>query len=262
MMKLATLVSPWRPWRIGTSVLALFLLSGARPALAKDLTFAVIDSPPFGIRQHNHAAAGLYPAILRAVSAESNMPIQMVLIPFARAASLVATGQVQGTLMFKTAGTDNRTVPLVALFETGLIVQARPGLSLRRRADLASRLIGRIRGGCHSLEADSSQRWRFHELNNQQQGVAMLAAGRIDVFCTTPEAFASAVDGVEGAAIIDVAQRITLSHEKVWLLVHPSVAADVRGRPVQAVARLKASGRLAEVFKQELGPLYPVRLAK
>ncbi len=174
--------------------LFLWSLAGPRPAVAASyLTFAVIDSAPFGARQQNNTLEGIYPALLTAISKKSGIEIRVVLVPFARAAHLVTSGDVDGTIMFKTTGTEGKTVPIVALFETGLIVQSGPGLKLTSKADLSQRLIGRIRGGCQDLETDNSRRWRFYELNTQLQGVSMLAAGRIDAFCTVPEAIAVAL---------------------------------------------------------------------
>lgn len=250
--------------RVLPRALLCLMLSAAAilPASAATLTFAVIDTVPFGARQHHSRVAdGLYPALLREISLQSGVPIKVVLVPFARAANLVTAGRVDGTIMFRTSGTDGKTVPLVALFETGQIVQSRPGLALRRKADLAPRLIGRIRGGCKSLAADTSTAWRFYELNSQEQGVAMLAARRIDAFCTVPEALSAALNVAEAPRNIDQREQITISREKVWLLLNPAVPDPLRQKLRDAATRVRESRQMTTIFEQHLGAGYALRLA-
>ncbi len=240
-----------------TVAIILWLMWNAfQPAQAKTLTFAVIEVPPFGAAHAHHGPVGIYPDFLRAVSEEAGIPIKIVLVPFARAVSLVSSGAVDGTIMFETTGTEGRTVPLLALFETGLVVQSRPGLQLDSKADLIPRLIGRIRGGCQDLEKDTQARWRFYELDNQKQAVAMLKAGRIDAFCTVPEALAFAQGSIHGGDALYDSDQITISRKKVWILINPAVSRDVQAKLARAGKRVRDGGKLATILRSELGPTY------
>ncbi len=247
---------------VAISLVLVCTASAVPQSSGSSLTFAVIDTAPFGTKNEAGEPDGIYPALLRALSQESGISIKVVLVPFARAAFLVTSGAVDGTIMFKTEGTEGRTVPLIALFETGVIVQAAPGLKLRRKADLAPQLIGRIRGGCQDLETDASAHWRFYELNTQEQGVAMLVARRIDAFCTVPEAIALAMGKFAGSSAIDEVERLTISSKKVWILLNPRVPDEVRRRLIDATTILRESEQVKAIFRERLGPTYILKLPR
>lgn len=239
---------------------ALLCLALAPARADPPLSFAVIDSPPYGSHDGKQRADGIYPRFLASLARELEQPIDPLLMPFARAAHLTSIGNVDGTIMFKNAVTDGKTVALAPLYITGQIVQAAPGLRLRSRAGLDQLLVGRIRGGCQDLEADTGKTWRFYELNTQQQGVEMLLARRIDAFCTAPEALSAALAAFDSAHLIDPAERLTISEKPVWVLVRANMDPALQQRLQAAVLRVRDGGALAAIFRDLLGPRYKLRL--
>ena len=240
--------------------MALLCLVLMQAQAAPPLTFTVIDAPPYAGHDASQRPDGIYPRFLASVARELGQPVEPLLMPFARAAHLASIGTVDGTIMFNNAVTDGKTVALAPLYITGQIVQAAPGLRLRSRAGLDQLLVGRIRGGCQDLEADSGKTWRFYELNTQQQGVEMLLAHRIDVFCTAPEALSAALAAFDAGHRIDPAERLTISEKPVWVLVRSGMDPALQQRLRAAVLRVRDGGALTTIFRDLLGPRYKLRL--
>lgn len=238
------------PW------VAALLLAHAPCQATPPLRFAVMDAPPFGFSTAAGTPAGLYPAILAALSAEARVPIEVQVVPFARAAHEVAGGAADGTLMFSHAVTRNRVVALAPVFLTAQTVQVGPGVAIHSRADLRPLLIGRLRGGCQELEAEAGPPWRFHELNSHQQGVEMLAAHRIDALCSTPEALDEAATRSGRQQLLDPAARWPLAQREVWLMVSSKVDPALHQPLRDGLQRLQHSGALARLFRDALGPRY------
>lgn len=236
--------------------IAAALLAHLPAHAAPPLRFAVMDAPPFGFSTPAGAPAGLYPAILAALSAEAGVPITVEVVPFARAAHVVAGGAADGTLMFSHSVTRNRVVALAPVFLTAQTVQAGPGVVIHSRADLRPLLIGRLRGGCQELEAEAGPPWRFHELNTHQQGVDMLAARRIDALCSTPEALDDAAMRGGRQQLLDPVARWPLAQREVWLMVSSQVDPALHQPLRDGLQRLQHNGVLARLFRDALGPRY------
>jgi ABC-type amino acid transport substrate-binding protein len=248
-----------RPWR--AAAIAAWLYAALAPAqAAPPLNFGVINAAPYGEVDAAKHASGIYPRFLASLAKDLGQPIEPVVLPFARAAHLTSIGALDGTIMFKNATTDGKTVALAPLYITGQIVQAAPGIRLRSRGDLDKLLVGRIRGGCQDLEQERGKDWRFYELNNQQQGVEMLLAQRIGAFCTAPEALSAAIAQFDTGHKIDAAERLTISEKPVWVLVRADMDPALRRRLRASVLRVRDGGELAAIFHEVLGARYKLRL--
>lgn len=239
--------------------LLLALCAPCRAAVPEALRFDVMDAAPFGY-QTAAGPAGLYPAILAALSAEIGRPITVQVVPFARALHDVASGATDGTLAFASATTDQRAVALAPVFLTAQTLQPAPGRAIRSHADLHGLVIGRIRGGCQELEKSNDGSWRFQEINNHQQGIDMLVVRRIDALCSTPEALDQASARHDRARVLDREARWHLAYREVWLMVSPALAPEMHGPLRDAVLRLQRSGALARIFGGVLGPGYRLML--
>lgn len=226
---------------------------------ADGLRFAVINMPPYGATGAN-GPTGLYPSIIAAVSAEARIPIAISLVPFARAAHEVASGNADGTIMFGNAITEGKVVPVAPVFTTAQILQLAPGVEVRSIRDLHPLLIGRIRDGCQDLEARKEVTLRFYELNSQRQGIDMLKAGRIQAFCSTPEALDLAAATFDAAHRLDPGRRWIVSQKDVWLFVSKKVDPKMHQPLRTAVRKLQQNGGLSEIFRESIGPGYRLTL--
>lgn len=222
----------------------------------RPLVFAIADAPPYGGKGDRDQPTGIYPAIVAELARDAGLPITVRIVPFARASTQVVNGSVDGTILFKSAVTDDRTVALVPLFSTGLVVKVRPGLVLRSKDDLAGLLIGRLRNGCAGLGAPGSSTWTFYELNSQKQGIQMLSAGRIDAFCTAAESLAIAIKEFDESKVLADTGQIMVRESDVWLLLNTKVAPEAAQSLKQAVLRMQERGALERIFREHLGRHY------
>lgn len=224
------------------------------------LLMPVLQSKPFGWLDETGMAQGLYPDIVAALSRQSGLAIRVEVVPFARAAAVVASGSADATLMFRNAFTRGKVVEALVVFNTQQIVQMRPGLRVAGRGALVGMELGRLNGGCQELADDKSAAWRFQDLSSQESGVRMLLAERIDGFCTVNESLLDALAGAGLEARFATAQRVVLASKPVWLMLSQNLSPELGARLVRGMAELQRSGELAKIFKARLGSRYVLDL--
>ena len=239
------------------TLLGLGLWAGAMVACAAQvLSMPIVDAPPYGWQDAKGQPQGLYPEVAAALGREAGLPMKIEVVPFARAATLVASGNADATMMFSNAHTSGKAIEARVMFYFTQIVQLRPGLKIGSRRELDALQIGRINGGCRELADDSSVAWRFTELNTQESGLRMLLAGRIDGFCSTTEALSQAQLQSGLQLQFAQAQQMVLGSKPVWLLLSPRLPAPTAARLDAAARQIQRSGELARIFKSVLGPGY------
>jgi polar amino acid transport system substrate-binding protein len=226
------------------------------------LSMPILDARPYGWVDGQGKPQGLYPDIAAALARETGLQIDVEIVPFARAASLVASNAADATLMFNTAISGGRAVEAVVVFYANQVMQMRPGVTVADRNGLRPLALGRMNGGCQELAADTSVPWRFQELNSQESGLRMLLAGRIDAFCTASETLQDTVttSGLEGDFLN--AQRLVLAAKPVWLMLARRVPPEMRQKLAAAVQRLQKNGELARIFRARLGTGYVLNSPK
>ncbi len=260
-MLLPVAISAMLLWR---AVLAGWALLCCAPLLATEraLFMPVLQAKPFGWLDASGRPQGIYPDIAAALSEQTGRVIRVEVVPFARAAALVASGTADTTLMFRTAFTQGKTVEALVAFHTQQVVQLRPGLAVAGRGDLARLALGRMNGGCQELSDDRTVRWRFQELQSHESGVRMLQAQRIDGFCTVNESLLDALASTGLDASFVDAQRLVLASKPVWLMLSPGLNPELGQELVRGMAELQKSGELAKIFKTRLGNRYVLHLGK
>lgn len=222
----------------------------------------LLQAKPFGWIDANGHAQGLYPDIAAALARQSGLEIRVEVVPFARAAALVASGSADATMMFRTAFTQGKAVEALVVFHTQQVVQMRPGLKVAGRRALAHLDLGRMNGGCQELGDDHSVPWRFQELSSQESGVRMLLAARIDGFCTVNESLLDVLSGTGLDAQFSQAQRVVLASKPVWLMLSQNLAPELRAKLVRGLLELQKNGELTRIFKARLGNGYVLNLGK
>lgn len=239
---------------------AAFLFLGTVAAHASGVRMALLTAQPYGMVDSNGKPAGLYPDIARALSLEAGVPVQVELVPFARAANEVARGGADATIMMSNAFSDNKAIEAVVVFYTRQILLLRPGLESPTTAGLEKLSIGRLNGGCQSLADDASIHVQFQEINSQESAVGMLALGRIDAFCSTEEAVRAAVKQQGLEEKLGRSQVVELGARPVWLMLSPALPRSTGDALVGAMTRLQKNGKLAGIFREHLGAGYVLQL--
>lgn len=231
-------------------------------ATERTVFMPLLQAKPFGWIDASGQAQGLYPDIATALAKKTGLVIRVEVVPFARAAALVASGSADATLMFRTAFTQGKVVEAMVAFNTQQIVQMRPGLRVAGRSALASLDLGRMNGGCQELADDRSVAWRFQELSTQESGVRKLLAERIDGFCTVNESLLDALSAARLEARFSDAQRLVLASKPVWLMLSQNLAPELRAKLLRGLVELQRSGELSKIFKTRLGDGYVLNLGK
>lgn len=215
---------------------------------AAPLTFSVLEAAPYGAHDASGRPQGIYPDLLRALAAEIGQPATIKVVPFARAAQMVISGEADATLMFKTSVLEQSAVALTPVFSTELVVQWRPGLHGVTHEHMSSMLIGRIRGGCKELE--QSPGIRFYELNSQEQGIKMLLGSRIDGFCTAGRSLRAARQRFDPQHLIDERELLVVARNEVWLFARKGLAAATSQQMVAGMKKLIANGSVERIVVQ------------
>ena len=249
---------------LSRALLACWALAWCAPLLATEraLFMPVLQAKPFGWLDASGRPQGIYPDIAAALSQQTGRVIRVEVVPFARAAALVASGTADTTLMFRTAFTQGKTVEALVAFHTQQVVQMRPGLVVAGRGDLAALALGRMNGGCQELSDDRAVPWRFQELQSQESGVRMLQARRIDGFCTVNESLLDALSSTDLEASFADAQRLVLASTPVWLMLSPALESALGQELVRGMVKLQRNGELAKIVKARLGSRYVLHLSK
>lgn len=221
----------------------------------------LLAAPPYAWLDVKGKPQGLYPDIAAALAKATGLAIKVDVVPFARAATLVANGSSDATLMFSNSFTAQKVVEVIAVFYATQVVQLRPGLTVVGRSGLGPLRLGRMNGGCQELSEDARIPFRFQDLNTQESGVQMLAAGRLDGFCTTTEALAAALAATGLQARLDQTQVLPLATKPVWLMLSTQLAPEVARRLESGVRQLQGSGELQRIFRARLGSAYTLRTA-
>lgn len=243
---------------VACAIAALFPM-GASADAETTISMPLLAAPPYGWMDERGQPQGLYPDIAAALAKASGLTIRVEVVPFARAASLVANGAADATLMFSNAFTAGKVNESLTVFYATQVVQLRPGLSLSGRSGLGPLRLGRINGGCKELSEDTRVAWRFEDLHTQESGVRLLAAGRLDGFCTTTEALADALVSTGLQSRFDNAQVLALASKPVWLMLSLTLPPALAKRLEVAVRHLQSNGELARIFKARLGPGYTLQ---
>ncbi|MBC7918735.1 MAG: transporter substrate-binding domain-containing protein [Rhodoferax sp.] len=245
---------------VACAIAALFF-AGASHAAEPLVSMPLLAAAPYGWLDAKGQPQGLYPDVAVALAKMSGLAIRVEIVPFARAASLVANGAADATLMFSNAFTAGKVNEALTVFYATQVVQLRPGLHLAGRSGLATLRLGRINGGCKELSEDTRVAWNFKDLNTQESGVRMLDAGRLDGFCTNTEAVADAIGATGLQSRFEKTQVLSLASKPVWLMLSPKLAPETAKRLEAGVRQLQSSGELARIFKARLGSGYTLRTA-
>lgn len=234
----------------------------AQPLRSQVVRMPLLASQPYAWTDEKGLTRGIYPDIAGALAKTTKLDIQVEVVPFARAATLVTHGAADATFMFSNAFTVGKAVESVVIFNSNQVVQMRPGLTVMGRPNLAALSLGRMNGGCAELADDKSADWHFQELNTQESGIRMLLAARIDGFCTSSEAVVDAIAAAAAEAKFQGVQRLVLASKPVWLLLSPQLPPKVAQQLTAGIRSLQKSGELAKIFKRQLGENYVLSVPK
>ncbi|HJV63797.1 MAG TPA: transporter substrate-binding domain-containing protein [Albitalea sp.] len=208
-------------------------------------------NPPFMYADHDRAA-GVYPALLRAVFADMGVPMEVQPRPWLRALAELDAGSAGVAGIYKNAERLRRYDYSEVLFVERVNAYVRAGgRRVDGPADLAGRRVGVIRGWSYGDAFDALRRTgavTVEEVSSDGQNFAKLDAGRLDAVL----------------AIAEAAEPLLRRHASLrfagTVTENPTYLAFGKGahrlgliaRFNASLARLRAAGRVRQIVGEQL----------
>lgn len=235
----------------GLAALAAAPALRAREAAAPSFRIGVIKLPPWVIPDAAAAAGsvGISIDLVSGLIAESGVELEAVLVPLARAKSMLLSRHVDMMFAYESSQLQRATTALAPLGEDDVLLVGRPGIQFQTLKELQGRTIGHLRGADYDPAIYSEPGITRYETNNYEQGLYMLKLERIDAFV------------IPGAALPYCLKRLNIAREqlgsiqvlrKTGVTLYVSRAIDdaaLIGRLNKACERLRAKQVLQRLIK-------------
>lgn len=230
--------------RLLTLLCGLLWLPCAAVATPQPLRAALLDVPPYAMTAADRRVVGLYPELLRGIAREAGMGIELTVVPFARVALSLRSGEADITIGFPTDALQTAGVSLGKLMTLDTLVVASPARRvLAQREALAGWTVGRLRGGCQDLE-QSGVGIRFFELGSFVSGLRMLKLERLDAVCgITREALGHSLQEA-GVTAAELGAVLVTGSREAHVFVRHDLPEDLRTRLKAGLQRVRADGQL------------------
>lgn len=161
----------------GIGLLSLVCLQGA---LAKELRIVTIESAPFGFIGKDGKPTGMMYEIGNLIAAEAGFTYTNQITPYARSAHVVARGDADFVLRYRSAELTSSAIPVVGVLSLPTIVVGKPSLKLRSLVDLRGKWVGVPRGGRFDDAFDAEADIQKYQVSDYSQMLKMLMNDRID----------------------------------------------------------------------------------
>jgi len=233
-------------------LLCLFFLTVFIESLgATCLKGAVIQNKPIGYVNAEGAGTGVHWDFLQAISQESGICITNELLPFARMWQGLETGSHDVAIGFSSLSRDNTVIKVALIRELKTVVVGTKGLNIHDYEDLIGLTIGKTRATKLNRHFDRDTRLNIVELNDYEQAVNMLMAGRIDALAGSYKAIRYQTEKAGFPKYLIRSGFHLLGVKQQWL--HMSKTSEFKEYIPQlkkAVNKLKKSGTLATLVSK------------
>lgn len=211
---------------------------------------AVLDQLPWAGRDAQGRLAGVVVDMARLLATASGLAIETIALPYARATAMLAGGQVDLMLAFDAGVLAGMPPPLDTIGNEDIVIVGRRGTSYRSLDDLCGRTVGHLQRTTF-LPAFAANRCIVrYEVNSYEQGLRMLAMGRLDAMLgirsTIGYVVAQSAMNAEGFGT-----PLVLAQAGLALYVAPQAAAPaLLARLRRASAELRQQQRLPALLAQ------------
>ncbi|WP_269531437.1 ABC transporter substrate-binding protein [Chitinimonas sp. BJYL2] len=229
--------------------ITLLLICLCVTAYAEPLRVALFDVEPYAKQVPGTAAQGVYVEIANLLAREAGMTPSLALMPFPRVAATVAANKADLTFSFETEQLKRDAHRIGPLVLADSILVSKRGLTLTEPKQVAGRIVGRLRGGCADLIEVLPGPPSFYDLPGFDSGLRMLLANRVDVLCTTREAFKHYLKQTR-LARDDFGDILLLHRRQVWIYTANGLDVAVRVRLERAAERIRKNGTLDAIWSR------------
>ena len=151
---------------------------------------ATIDVRPFGGRDSNGRATGLYTDLAAMLSFESGIEFDNSVVPYARAMLMMERDDADVIFSIPHTALARVAVPLTIAFTADIAVLGRAGTRFSKLEDLRGKVVAHLRGVEYSAEFQADVAIRKYETRNVEHTIKMLLHGRIDAVIGFSQAMA------------------------------------------------------------------------
>lgn len=218
---------------------------------ASCMTAGVIQNKPIGYQDSHGNSTGVHWDFLQEISKESGLCIDSELMPFARVWQGLEVGSHDLTVGFASPSRDNKVIKVGLIRELKTIVVGAKGFDIRSYEDLIGLKIGKTRSTKLDNRFDQDALLDITELNDYQQAVDMLFAGRIDALAGSFKAIQYQVAQAANPNYLDINGFHVLGVRQQWL--HMSKQSEFQRfipELKQAVKTLQQTGTLGQLVKK------------
>lgn len=201
----------------------------------------MIDAAPLGFMDGTQQK-GLYVEVLQAIAKAGQFEIEIHLVPYLRAISMVESKDVDLTVMFDTPISDKIKTQKVPLYERTLHIytlKEQPFLSAK---DLEGE-IGRLNGACPDLE--NNNKIQLVSLSSFEQGVQLLIKKRLRGVCGTRAAIYSTCNKLKSST--DQFKNVVLATKMFAVHFHPDAKIERIEKFKKAIQMIKKNGILQKI---------------
>lgn len=147
---------------------------------APPLSLALIELLPWATVTPGGERDGILVDVAGILSTLSGVALDVQLLPFARAASMLERGQVDCMVALQASMLDHVATRLAPLSDEDIVVVGRRGTVWRSLADLRGKIVGRLRHGEYDLEFAADANIIKYDTSSYRQSLDMLRVGRLD----------------------------------------------------------------------------------
>ncbi len=240
----------------GKNVFALIVLfSIGFSAFAQScLEMHVIDNAPIGYLDSEGNPTGTHWDYLEAIAEHSGICINKRLLPYARVRASLEQGGHDGGIMFRSEDLDSKTQAAAHIRSLAVVVIPKQGLSIGTYDDLKGLQIGKTRSTRLNSRFDNDAALRKYKLNNYEQAVKMIAAGRLDAVAGSQLVLSYQLNKLNAFGKVDIKGSYVLGHQEQWLqLSDKSQHADKIPLLRSTIATLKSQGVLDRIMDKHYG---------
>lgn len=248
-LNLARLLLLWLlalPW--------MSLVAADTPALRA----LIMETEPWGFYQpETGELQGIWVDIARAIEAESGIPQQKKLAPYARVMESLRTGDADLSYLIRSPDRDAEVIHAGFLFDFGSVVLARKGVELKSYEDLQGLRIGVMQSIRLSPRFDQDQQLNKIPLRNYETMLNMLQMGRLDAVSGNSLSLSYLAEKLLEPELLG--DRLVLQLTPVTLQFSVDAAVNAPLQPIQdAVLRLRERGDIAAILDSWAGTQWRV----
>ena len=215
------------------------------------MSAGVIENKPIGYVNAQGVGTGVHWDFLQEISNETDLCIDKTLMPFARVWQSLENGNSDLTIGFASPTRDDKVIKVGLIRELKTIVVGASGFNIRAYEDLVGLRIGKTRSTKLDNRFDRDKNLDIVELNDYQQAINMLIAGRIDALAGSYKAISYQATqagypnylGENGFHLLGVRQQWLHMSKKSSFQAHIPVLRD-------AVEQLQATGTLTKLVNK------------